>query len=555
MRSNRGRDTGPEVALRRALREAGLSGYRLQWKVAGRPDIAYPGRRVAVFVNGCFWHRCPRCNLPLPKSNLEYWASKFECNVARDRRDCKALESAGWTVVVLWECEIRGNLPGAVERVRAVLENHRPRPIPESIGTIILLHYMRWPMRGELKVVELFAGVGGFRIGLEKASPKFRTVWANQWEPGRKDQFAFACYDAHFKDTGSVNVNGDINAVWEDVPDHDLLVGGFPCQDYSVASTHAKGIQGKKGALWWNIHDIIKSKRPKYILLENVDRLLRSPVSQRGRDFGIILRCLADCGYYAEWRVINAADYGLQQRRRRTFIFAYRNDLPFAMKMRGIESEAVVSKKGFFASAFPVSGMIDASKVSRFSIGEDRYKDLSDVSKEFKEHFYKSGLLRGTEVYTRETAPAYDGDRVTLGDMLVEDAGEQYDISDADLDKWVLMKGSKRLKRKREDGEIYEYTEGAIPFPDPLDRAGRTMLTSEGTKNRSSHVVCDPKTGRMRMLTSVECERLNGFPDGWTDTGMNERHRYFCMGNALVVQLVAMMGKEILKIDRLRPPD
>ena len=145
-------------------------------------------------------------------------------------------------------------------------------------------------MGNEIKVVELFAGVGGFRIGLENASDRFVTVWADQWEPGRKDQFAFRCYDAHFGDSGSVNVNEDIAKVWKEVPEHDLLVGGFPCQDYSVAATQAKGIEGKKGVLWWNIFDIIKLRLPRFILLENVDRLVRSPASQRGRDFGIILR-------------------------------------------------------------------------------------------------------------------------------------------------------------------------------------------------------------------------------------------------------------------------
>ena len=118
MRANRARDTGPERLLRRALREAGLGGYRLNWKRApGRPDIAYPGRRLAVFVHGCYWHRCPSCYPNLPKSNRDFWARKFELNTERDRRKRRNLEDAGWSVIEAWECEIRDDVGRVVERV------------------------------------------------------------------------------------------------------------------------------------------------------------------------------------------------------------------------------------------------------------------------------------------------------------------------------------------------------------------------------------------------------------------------------------------------------
>ena len=208
-------------------------------------------------------------------------------------------------------------------------------------------------MNDEIKVVELFAGVGGFRVGLENSTGKFVTIWANQWEPGTRNQFAFNCYNQHFKD-GSINVNEDIAKVIDQVPEHDLLVGGFPCQDYSVAATKAKGIEGKKGVLWWSIHDIIKKRHPRYVLLENVDRLIKSPAKQRGRDFGIILRCLADEGYQVEWRVVNAAEYGLQQRRRRIFIFAC-NDGKSLPRTHKNSCEEIIMKEGFFARTFPVT--------------------------------------------------------------------------------------------------------------------------------------------------------------------------------------------------------
>ena len=141
----------------------------------------------------------------------------------------------------------------------------------------------------KIKVVELFAGVGGFRLGLDKKN--YDIVWSNQWEPSTKKQHASLVYEARFgKDNHS---NEDINEVVmrnvEEVPDHDLLVGGFPCQDYSVATTlhNSKGLKGKKGVLWWAIHRILEKKKhkPRYLLLETVDRLLKSPANQRGRDF------------------------------------------------------------------------------------------------------------------------------------------------------------------------------------------------------------------------------------------------------------------------------
>ena len=404
-------------------------------------------------------------------------------------------------------------------------------------------------MAKEIRVVELFAGVGGFRVGLEDASDRFRTVWADQWEPGRKNQFAFDCYNRHFAGTGSVNVNVDINEVQDQVPEHDLLVGGFPCQDYSVASTRARGIEGKKGVLWWNIDHIVGALRPKYLLLENVDRLLRSPVNQRGRDFAIILRCLADKDYYVEWRVINAADYGFQQRRRRAFIFGCRKDHAFAQDRLNEGPEKILTKTGFFATKFPMEKEVPENSMEVYSVSCEKYGDLTDISDNFSGHFYHAGVMRGHDVYTRDYVPMYEECRLPLGKLLDSDVPDKYYIAEDDLQKWEYMKGAKKIDRKHSDGTHYLYAEGAIPYPDILGRAARTMLTSEGTKNRSSHVVLDEKTQRYRMITPEEAEKINGFPAGWTDTGMTDRQRYFCMGNALVVPLITRMGERILEID------
>ena len=123
MRGNRAKDTAPELELRRLLRGAGYPGYRLHWKKApGRPDIAYPGRKVAVFVNGCYWHRCPHCEPPLPKSDVEFWSHKFELNVERDARKTAALVEAGWQVVIVWECELKADSPCVLQRIQGVLD-------------------------------------------------------------------------------------------------------------------------------------------------------------------------------------------------------------------------------------------------------------------------------------------------------------------------------------------------------------------------------------------------------------------------------------------------
>ena len=207
----------------------------------------------------------------------------------------------------------------------------------------------------------------------------------------------------------------------------------------------------------------------------------------------------------------------------------------------------VISSTGFFARTFPVKDSDPKTKKGHFSIASDSYPSLLDVSNDFAEDFYRAGVMSGYDVYTRDVDPVSPEDATTLRDILDEEVDDRY--YNVDVEKWEYMKGSKRELRTRADGSTYYYTEGSIPFPDILDRPGRTMLTSEGTPNRSSHIIEDPHTGKLRILTPTECERLNGFPPGWTDTGMSERQRYFTMGNALVVQLITMMGKTLIDID------
>lgn len=400
----------------------------------------------------------------------------------------------------------------------------------------------------KIRVVELFAGVGGFRVGFERSSTLFDTIWANQWEPGQKGQWAYKCYVKNFGNPEKCS-NEDIATVINKVPEHDLLCGGFPCQDYSVAHTGAKGIEGKKGVLWWSINKIVKLRHPNYILLENVDRLLKSPAKQRGRDFGIILRCLMDEGYYVEWRVINGAEYGYAQRRRRVFILAYKKGTKLYSELnKRLDDENGMRKwilgEGVFGSAFPV----DVENVVRTKKTDvSGYKDLVDITDNFSAQFNNSGAMANGKVLSLETTPIYE--HPTALSQIIENnlVDEHYFISDDKMDKWRYLKGAKKIERTSMSGFKYIFSEGAIAFPDPLDKPARTMLTSESSLNRSTHVIEDPRSKKLRKLTPIECERINGFPDNWTNTDMPERQRYFIMGNALVVPIIERIANELVK--------
>lgn len=392
----------------------------------------------------------------------------------------------------------------------------------------------------EKTICELFAGVGGFRLGFEKVSKDWNTVWFSQWEPGKKNQWAHDCYVSHFGDIDE-KTGIDISLVDKTtIPDHNLLVGGFPCQDYSVAHSlnGEKGIEGKKGVLWWQIRDTLIAKKTPFVLLENVDRLLKSPSKQRGRDFGIILACLSDLGYSAEWRVLNAAEYGFAQRRRRTYIFAYKNTTKYAATVKNCSAEDLIKDKGFFATTFPLT------EISTIKDTEIDYKDIKKVSDTFAFAFENSGYMKDGHVYTAKSTPKFETP-ITLRQLVVSNAPEEFYIKKDKMPKWEYMKGAKKIERTAANGHKYVFSEGPIAFPDSLDLPARTMLTSEATLNRSTHVIEDPGNGRLRLLTPLETERIQGFEDNWTDTGMPQKFRYFVMGNALVVPLVTRMGKKL----------
>ena len=403
----------------------------------------------------------------------------------------------------------------------------------------------------DIRVVELFAGVGGFRIGLERASKRFCTVWNNQWEPSTKRQDASIVYCHRFGSEG--HSNEDIATVpTNEIPECDMLVGGFPCQDYSVATTlnRSGGIEGKKGVLWWQIYRILveSEHKPEFLFFENVDRLLKSPASQRGRDFAIILASLSDLGYIAEWRVVNAADYGMPQRRRRTYIVGYRKDSIIAKKISNA-GEWIV-KSGTIAKALPVT-LTYNYQFRYFSIDGDLPTVSNNFNKGKKDSpFENAGIIINRQVTTINTTAQYDGPQLTLGQILLDEnqVPQEFFINSDDLPKWKYLKGSKKLKRiNKQTGYEYDYSEGGMAFPDFLDKPSRTIITGEGGAgpSRFKHIVLCP-SGRYRRLTPLELERLNMFPDNHT-SGVSDIRRAFLMGNALVTGIVEKIGVSLLQ--------
>lgn len=409
----------------------------------------------------------------------------------------------------------------------------------------------------ELTVAELFAGVGGFRVGLNHIKTydennraiecgDWNFVWANQFEPSAKKQHAFNCYVTRFGDKNHSNL--DISKVNKlDIPTHSLLVGGFPCQDYSVARSlsNEKGIEGKKGVLFWDIRDTLIAKKPSFVFLENVDRLLKSPASKRGRDFAIILKTFWELGYDVQWRVINAGEYSMPQKRRRVFIFAYRSLTKFAKKIRSEKSN--LNDQNIFNKVFPIVQIDDTENIDL-----NKYSDILNISDGYKDgKFLECGIMIDGKIIHSNFITIKEK-KYTLSKIIREAKPFNTDLSkyivpDDKLDKWKYLKGSKKIERISSSGHNYIYSEGDMTFPENMDEPARTILTSEGSTNRSSHIILDKEIKEYRKLTPVECELIQMFPTNWTNT-MPNRNRYFVMGNALVTGVVARIEPTLKEI-------
>lgn len=422
-----------------------------------------------------------------------------------------------------------------------------------------------------IKVVELFAGVGGFRIGLEgfpkRSDSPYEVVWSNQWEPSTKTQHANLVYANQWPEANhsGTNIEEVIENNFESIPDHDLLVGGFPCQDYSVATTlrNSKGLRGKKGVLWWSIEAILRKKganKPKYLMLENVDRLLKSPAIQRGRDFAIMLSSLNSLGYGVEWRVINAAEYGMSQRRRRTFILAYHKSTSIYSSLKSTSSKVKwIESAGVIAKEFPIKPIVGNPLIGKID------SDIQTVSDQFnkdgdKSPFQNSGVMINGTYWTSKTETEIPRSSTLLEEVLerTKNVPEEFFIDEIEIKKergWEYLKGAKKLERTNAQGHTYVYSEGGMTFPDALDAPSRTIITGEGgpSPSRFKHVI--HKDGRYRRLMPIELERLNMFPDNHTKLGgITNQKRAFFMGNALVVGVVEKLGKSLAKMAVSKSP-
>ncbi len=445
-------------------------------------------------------------------------------------------------------------------------------------------------MSKKIEVVELFAGVGGFRLGLEGCKGKsassnykknlnsnFEVVWSNQWEPSTKTQHANLVYRKRWpnaKHSGE-DIEKVIENDFDSIPDHDFLVGGFPCQDYSVATTlkNSKGLIGVKGVLWWSIYNIISKKgknKPRYLFLENVDRLLVSPAKQRGRDFAVMLSCLYEQGYAVEWKIINAADYSMPQRRRRVYLLAYHKSTSLYKKMKKTDVNSIILNRGVISDAFNVK-----FKSNENLFSEKISKDFVHISKNFNvgkktSPFKNSGFMINGTYYTVKTEPIkskpYPLKKVLQKNKIdncfyidfskkikreeKEQANGECIIIETEWDKWKYLKGTKREWRvDKNTGYKYKWGEGKMVFPDLLSEPSRTIITAEGgpSPSRFKHVI-EEKKGVFRRLTPIELERLNMFPKNHTrHEEVSDSKRAFFMGNALVVGIIEKIGFSLQK--------
>lgn len=381
-------------------------------------------------------------------------------------------------------------------------------------------------------------------------------------------------------------MNRDINAVLDDgaamaeidalAPD--MLVGGFPCQDYSVARplNQSAGIEGKKGVLWWSIFRMLEARlqagKPiQYLLLENVDRLINSDTSCRGRDFAVMLSSLQSLGYAVEWRIVNAADYGFAQRRKRIFIVACHastaahQDLLAHIGTPGAQSWLTAA--GTLAQALPAT-LKQGAALDTFALPADVLAAQAGYTPadKGKTRFKSAGICIDGHVRTADmqAAPISDYSRyvgqcapMVLGDVVgaTTSVVPACFIDEASLPRWRYLKGAKATERVSSTGFSYKFAEGALAFPDALDKASRTIITSEGgtAASRTKHVVRDAQ-GRLRRLVPEELEALNGFPRGFTGScGLSDTRRAFLMGNALVTGIVSAIGAA-LHARHLAPP-
>ena len=471
--------------------------------------------------------------------------------------------------------------------------------------------------------------MGGFDSAWRTPSePKLggRVIWANQWEPSSKKQHAVEVYahrwgmeptaddpDIFEGEDGDLLVSKNIEKVLtKDIPEHDVLCGGFPCQDYSVARTISgeMGIEGEKGKLWNSIKRVLSesSPRPSVVFLENVPRILNSPARHRGLNFTVILGDLIEMGYVVEWRVINAADYGFPQKEEGVYLAA-KGEIATPADNSGKEELLNGTRSGSARARGRwarkrwcqpdvdrwVEGAVPQSLIE-VTIENDG-KNVSPYKNTGLGFMDDSG---NPVAITFRTRARFDGALSSLGEIIEADHDEEYQITDHEaIRKYTYVKGEQKEWRIRkadseaargimcshgqnlwehyqtltrsydsskwadsradsgyvrgvEMGIVYQYSAGAMAFPDPLERPSRTIVTSEVGKSvsRMRHVI-EYEEGSYRRLMPIELELLNMFPPGWTGMdGISDSRRGFLMGNALVVGIVEGIAGPLERILR-----
>ena len=261
-----------------------------------------------------------------------------------------------------------------------------------------------------------------------------------------------------------------------------------------------------------------------------------------------MLRAFADLGYGVDWRVINPADYGWCQRRKRVFLFVYRKDTDYFKQQQTLEDFGVGSS-GIFESTHETKAEIVKDRTLSFTLPED----IIEVSDSFSTQFWNTGGMIEGKVVTKELEPYYDGASLVLRDVLEHpsDLSDSLYLSEDKVDKFHYLRGAKKFERTNSEGFTYTYSEGEMSLVDSADLPSRTLLTSEGAISRTTHLVEDSKG--YRLLTALETERLQGFPDNWTkiklskgkEVVVSNTRRKFFMGNALVIEVVETLGKYI----------
>ena len=378
-----------------------------------------------------------------------------------------------------------------------------------------------------MKFIDLFAGIGGFRYGLQKVEIEsesssdhesgasqhgqraFHCVWSNEW-----DKYANQIYKKHYGECDT----RDIRTVdTKDIPDHDLLCAGFPCQSFSIAGKRL-GFEDTRGTMFFEIARIIRDKRPRYFLLENVKGLLSH---DEGKTFQTILGVLSDLGYEYQWQVLNSKNFGVPQNRERVFIVGHLRETsrPEVFPIGESYSISHQTKYAEQAGRSRISSTIDARYGSLRNAGETYLHYIGGIRGK------RDMWLKDNKQNSRNFS---QGQRVYSSDGIASTIAGNAGGLGGKTGLYAIPVLTPDRMEKRQNGRRFK-NDGDPAF----------TLTSQ-----DKHGVYDGLN--IRRLTPVECERLQGFPDNWTE-GISDTQRYKCLGNAVTTLVITEIGKKLMQ--------